>query len=79
MWYLDTHGTGLVDVGHVFGGLPQDLPLLIPRWSRDPAATPAYSLAIFRDGTWYVKPDPDGAEILSFSFGAAGDLPGFVR
>ena len=79
MWYLDTHGTGTVDAAHVFGGLPQDVPLLIPRWSREGAATPGYSLAIFRDGTWYLKPDPDGAQILSFGFGAAGDLPGFVR
>ena len=79
MWYLDTRGTGQVEVGHVFGGLPQDIPLLIPRWSRDPAATPAYSLAIFRDGVWYLKLDPDGVQTLSFSFGAAGDLPGFVR
>jgi hypothetical protein len=79
MWYLDTKGTGAVDAAHGFGGLPQDLPLLIPRWSGAADAAPAYSLAIFRDGTWHVKPDPDGAQTISFSFGAPGDLPGFVR
>jgi len=79
MWYLDTRGGGTVDAAHAFGGLPQDVPLLIPRWSRDATATTGYSLAIFRDGVWYLKPDPDGAQMLSFAFGAAGDLPGFVR
>jgi hypothetical protein len=79
MWCLDTRGTGSVDAAHAFGGLPQDVPLLIPRWSRTAGALPAYSLAIFRDGTWHIKPDPDGAQTLSFSFGAAGDVPGFVR
>jgi hypothetical protein len=79
MWYLDTKGQGKVDAAHAFGGLPQDVPLLIPRWSATAGAVPPYSLAIFRDGTWYVKPDPDGAQTLSFPFGAPGDLPGFVR
>jgi len=73
-WFLDTKGSGAVDATHDFGGLPQDLPLLIPRWSQDTGAK-AYSLAIFRDGTWYVKPDPDGARTLTFQFGQAGDLP----
>ena len=75
LWYLDTRGTGTVTATHAFGGLPQDLPLLIPRWSTDARATPPYSLAIFRDGTWFIKPDPDGAQTLSFPFGQAGDLP----
>lgn len=79
MWYLDTRGMGTVDAAHAFGGLPQDAPLLIPRWSHTPGAVPAYSLAIFRDGTWHIKPDPDGAQTMSFTFGAAGDQPGFVR
>jgi hypothetical protein len=79
MWYLDTKGTGAVDATHGFGGLPQDVPLLIPRWSGAAGAMPAYSLAVFRDGTWHVKPDPDGAQTWSFPFGAPGDLPGFVR
>ena len=75
IWYLDTKGTGAADATHFFGGLPQDIPLLIPRWTRDVAAGPRYSLAIFRDGTWYVKPVPDGEQTLAFSFGQAGDLP----
>ncbi|MEO8673986.1 MAG: hypothetical protein ABI569_00300 [Casimicrobiaceae bacterium] len=77
-WFLDTKGSGAVDATHDFGGLPQDLPLLIPRWSQD-AGTRAYSLAIFRDGTWFIRPDPDGAQTLRFTFGAPGDFPGFVR
>lgn len=79
MWYLDTKGTGTVDAAHALGGLPEDVPLLIPRWSRDAGALPAYSLAIFRNGTWIIKPDPDGAQTLVFSFGAAGDLPGVLH
>jgi len=75
MWYLDASGTGAVTATHSFGGLPQDLPLLIPRWSSDARATPAYSLAIFRDGTWFIKPDPNGDPTLSFGFGQPGDLP----
>jgi hypothetical protein len=73
-WYLDAHGSGAVEATHYFGGLPHDLPLLIPRWSQDAGAR-KYSLAIFRDGTWFVKPDPDGPQTLSFGFGQAGDLP----
>lgn len=75
MWYLDTKGAGAASATHSFGGLPQDVPLLIPRWSTDSHAAPAYSLAIFRDGMWFIKPDPDGAQTLTFGFGQAGDLP----
>lgn len=78
-WYLDTRGSGAVNATHTFGGSPQDVPLLIPRWSRTADAMPAYSLAIFRDGVWHIKPDPDGKETLVFTFGAPGDLPGFIR
>jgi hypothetical protein len=74
-WYLDTKGNGTIDATHVFGGMPQDVPLLIPRWTRDVGTGPRYSLAIFRDGTWYVKPIPDGERTLAFPFGQAGDLP----
>lgn len=74
-WFLDSKGTGAVDARHSFGGLPQDRPLLIPRWSNVASAAPRYSLAIFRDGTWFIKPDPDGKETLTFGFGQPGDLP----
>jgi hypothetical protein len=76
-WYLDTRGTGAADATHYFGGLPQDVPLLIPRWVAGGAD--GYSLAIFRDGTWFIRPAPDGPVTLSFPFGQAGDLPGFAR
>jgi len=78
LWYLDTHGTGAVGATHSFGGLPQDVPLLIPRWSPGDDSGAGYSLAIFRDGIWHVKPDPDGPQIVSFAFGLAGDVPGVV-
>ena len=77
VWHLDTRGSGVADATHALGGLPQDLPLLLPRWSADSGGR-GYSLAIFRDGIWYVKPDPDGTQTLSFQFGQAGDLPGFA-
>jgi len=76
-WLLDTKGSGAVDATHDFGGLPQDVPLLIPSWSRD-ASAKKYSLAIFRDGTWFIRPDPDAPETLTFGFGQAGDLPSVV-
>jgi len=75
VWHLDTQGTGKVSATHMFGGLPQDLPLLIPRWSTEANPGPPYSLAIFREGVWYVMPDPDGTRTLTFPFGAPGDLP----
>lgn len=78
IWYLDTKGAGTVDATHALGGLPQDVPLLIPRWDPARESIPGYSLAIFRDGIWHVKPDPNGAQTTSFVFGQAGDLPGFV-
>jgi hypothetical protein len=74
MWYLDTDGSGAVGATHSFGGLPQDVPLLIPRWAAT-ANGPRYSLAIFRDGTWFIKADPDGDRTLTFGFGQPGDLP----
>jgi len=73
-WLLDTRGSGRVDATHSFGGLPQDLPLLIPSWSPGGSAK-GYSIAVFRDGIWYIRPDPDGDQTLTFGFGQAGDLP----
>jgi hypothetical protein len=74
-WYIDTKGDGTVHATHNFGGLPQDIPMLIPRWSADKDAAGKYSLVIFRDGIWHLKSDPDGPAILSFGFGQAGDIP----
>jgi hypothetical protein len=44
---------------------------LIPHWN---GAGP-YSLAIYRDGTWFIKPDPTFSAIVTVQFGAIGDIP----
>ncbi len=72
-WNVDLDGDGKVDAIHAFGGMPQDRPLLIPRWGG--SGQRPYSLAIFRDGMWYVKPDPDGASMIGFGYGQTGDVP----
>ena len=48
-----------------------DVPLLIPHWN----GVATYSLAIYRDGTWFIKPDALGATIVTVQFGAIGDIP----
>jgi hypothetical protein len=75
IWHIDLDGDGVVDVTHAFGGLPQDIPLLIPSWV---GSQTGYSLAIFRDGTWYVKADPNGSVVTQFYFGTTGDVPSLV-
>jgi hypothetical protein len=70
-WYLDEFGTGVPTRTVNFGGLIQDVPLLIPNWN----GNAPYSLAIYRDGTWYIKPQPNGAAIVTVQFGAPGDIP----
>ena len=54
------------EFGRVRGGLSQDVPLLIPGWNGDRL----YSLAIYRDGTWFLKPDVFSATIVTVQFGA---------
>jgi hypothetical protein len=73
IWHIDLDGDGTVDATYAFGGLPQDIPLLIPRWSRN--GTGSYSLAIFRDGVWFVREDPNDSATTQFYFGTNGDLP----
>jgi hypothetical protein len=34
-----------------------------------------YSLAIYRDGTWFIRPDVNDASIVTVQFGAIGDIP----
>ncbi len=34
-----------------------------------------YSLAIYRDGTWFIKPDVSVSSIVTVQFGAIGDIP----
>lgn len=75
IWYLDTDGSGTVAATHAFGGDPQDLPLLIPRWSTDKSVDGKYSLVVFRAGIWFLKPDPEEPQVISFAFGQAGDVP----
>jgi hypothetical protein len=70
-WYLDEFGSGAPTRTINFGGLSQDVPLLIPHWS----GSGPYSLAIYRDATWYIKPDPTFAPVVTVQFGSIGDIP----
>jgi hypothetical protein len=68
IWYLKD----LSDFKTVnFGGLNQDVPLLIPGWG----GNRAYSLAIYRDGTWYIQSIPSNPSIVTVQFGGIGDIP----
>jgi hypothetical protein len=70
-WFLDTTGLGTPNITVNFGGLIQDVPLMIPGWN----GTQPLSLAIYRDGTWFIKPDPNLSTIVTVQFGAIGDIP----
>jgi hypothetical protein len=70
-WFIDEHGTGAPNITVNFGGLSQDVPLLIPHWN----GNLAYSLAIYRDGTWFIRPDVGSAISVTVQFGAIGDIP----
>jgi hypothetical protein len=70
-WFLDETGSGAPTKTVNFGGLSQDVPLLIPHWN----GSGPYSLAIYRDGTWFIKPDPTFSTIVTVQFGAIGDIP----
>jgi len=70
-WFIDETGSGAPTKTVNFGGLSQDVPLLIPHWN----GSGPYSLAIYRDGTWYIKPDPTFAPVVTVQFGAIGDIP----
>jgi len=71
VWYLNVSGTNTPNVFHTLGGLSQDIPLLIPAWN----GIGEYSIAIYRDGMWYIKPDPNGSTVVTVQFGAIGDIP----
>lgn len=73
IWYIDLDGDGKADATHAFGGQPQDIPLLLPHWRAGQDG--GYSLAIFRDGLWFVKADPNDTATTQFYFGAPGDIP----
>jgi len=70
-WFIDEFGTGTPNRTVNFGGLIQDVPLLIPAWD----GIGAYSLAIYRDGTWFIRPLPLSATTVTVQFGAIGDIP----
>jgi hypothetical protein len=70
-WFIDTLGFGAPTFTFNFGGLSQDVPLLLPGWNGDET----YSLAIYRDGTWFIRPYPTGGSIVTVQFGAPGDIP----
>jgi len=70
-WFIDEFGSGFVTRTISFGGLSQDIPLLIPGWDGDET----YSLAIYRDGTWYIQPIPSNPSTVTVQFGAIGDIP----
>jgi hypothetical protein len=70
-WFIDETGSGTPTKTVNFGGLSQDVPLLMPSWN----GNLAYSLAIYRDGTWFIRPDVNDASIVTVQFGAIGDIP----
>jgi hypothetical protein len=70
-WFIDETGSGTPTRTINFGGLSQDVPLLIPHWN----GSGPYSLAIFRDGTWFIRPDLNSSTIVTVQFGAIGDIP----
>jgi hypothetical protein len=71
IWFIDENGSGTPSRTINFGGLMQDVPLLIPHWN----GNGSYSLAIYRDGTWFIRPDASSASIVTVQFGAIGDIP----
>jgi hypothetical protein len=70
-WFIDENGSGTATRTVNFGGLSQDVPLLIPSLN----GNSTYSLAIYRDGTWFIRPDPSSATMVTVQFGAIGDIP----
>ena len=70
-WFIDETGSGAPTRTVNFGGLSQDVPLLMPSWNGDLQ----YSLAIYRDGTWFIRPDVAAASVVTVQFGAIGDIP----
>jgi hypothetical protein len=70
-WFIDETGSGAPTRTVNFGGMSQDVPLLIPQWN----GAGAYSLAIYRDGTWFIRPNPTGGPVVTVQFGAIGDIP----
>jgi hypothetical protein len=70
-WFIDEFGVGFPTITVNFGGLTQDVPLLIPGWD----GFEQYSLAIYRDGTWFIRQSVTNATILTVQFGAVGDIP----
>jgi (2Fe-2S) ferredoxin len=70
IWYIDTNRDGVADMTIAFGGMPQDIPVLLD-WDGDGKA----DLCIYRDGMWYISTKRDGVADVIFGFGAAGDRP----
>jgi hypothetical protein len=70
-WFIDENGSGTPTRTVNFGGLIQDVPLLIPGWD----GSESYSLAIYRDGTWFIRPNVSTSTIVTVQFGAIGDIP----
>jgi len=70
-WLIDEFGVGSPTITVNFGGLSQDVPLLIPGWD----GFEQYSLAIYRDGTWFIRKSATNATIFTVQFGAIGDIP----
>jgi hypothetical protein len=76
-WFLDETGSGAPTTTINFGGLSQDVPLLIPQWDGSGVGQgkKPYSLAIYRGGTWFIRPDVTNPTIVTVQFGAIGDIP----
>jgi len=73
MWLVSTKRDGIADIVMMLGGNPGDIPVALD-YDGNGKADPA----IFNAGNWQVSTAHDDRSEVSFTFGAAGDIPMFA-